>query len=701
MNKPMTKDELEARYEAVVRKQAGVGAYRNDGFVNLLTKYGTNRDANEHYQFVPEVTVPDDMLTAFYEGNGLFARIIDAPADEAIKHGFTIKNLSDQDVEEYYADICDELGLEEVMSTGVKWARLFGGAIGVMLIDDGRGIDEPLDWKNIRSIDGIRVYERAIVQPDYKSMFHYEHIDPFALKNNRFGTPEYYYVTSQYGSFAVHESRCLVFRNGILPENTTNSIYQVWGIPEYIRIHRAIRDAETAHGSANKMLDRSVQAVYKMQNLSEELATEQGEDRVLKRLSTIDMARGLLNSIVIDAEGEDYDFRQFTFSGVSDVIDSACNFLSALTSIPQTILFGRSPAGMNSTGESDMENWYSFVLKTNIRYLLSVIFQAGLNNGEIDEVPPIKIEFNPLWEMSDSEKANYESLIASTQSTRAQTATAYISAGVLDPSEVRKALADSAEFDIETMLDEYSDEELYPENLEMGDEDVPSQIGENLPAKTPEQQITTQQTEENVANDQFSASNAEVDAAYEQVVDMETAEMLSNAEDDHEDAHSDDDIDATYEAVVDMETAQSIDDSFEEDSVTEFEAPVDAQHHGVGILVIKDGQILLGERIKGNDAGKLAGPGGHIHIGETPLMGAIRESDEEFGIIPTELYYIGRPRMARTNPINSFAQTLMAKLSARTVRWAVPDSSLHAGCSRTKTSCLARSYTQSRWLWRS
>lgn len=71
-----------------------------------------------------------------------------------------------------------------------------------------------------------------------------------------------------------------------------------------------------------KLLDRSVQAVYKMKDLAAELATEEGEDRVLRRLQTIDMARGLLNSITIDSEGEDYDFRQFQFSGVSDVIDS-------------------------------------------------------------------------------------------------------------------------------------------------------------------------------------------------------------------------------------------------------------------------------------------------------------------------------------------------------------------------------------------
>ena len=42
------------------------------------------------------------------------------------------------------------------------------------------------------------------------------------------------------------------------------------------------------------------------------------------------------------------DYKTVTFSGVNDIIDATCNMLSAVTNIPQTKLFGRSPAGENS-----------------------------------------------------------------------------------------------------------------------------------------------------------------------------------------------------------------------------------------------------------------------------------------------------------------------------------------------------------------
>ena len=81
-----------------------------------------------------------------------------------------------------------------------------------MLINDGRGLDEPLDWSNIQSIDDIRVFDRSVVQPDYTTLFNYDPRDPFSTRGSRLGLPEYYQVFSKYGSFTVHDSRCLVFQ---------------------------------------------------------------------------------------------------------------------------------------------------------------------------------------------------------------------------------------------------------------------------------------------------------------------------------------------------------------------------------------------------------------------------------------------------------------------------------------------------------
>ncbi len=605
------KDQIDriTRYADLIQKQTGkaVRPYRADGYVNLMNKYGTSKDASEQYRFVSEGIVDDDTLSVTYEGNGLFSRIIDTPAEEAVKHGFTLKNINDESVEEFYMSALDELDWDETAITCLKWARLFGGSLAVMLINDGRGVDEPLDWRNIKSIDDIRVYDRSVVQPDYSSMYSYDPRDPFNSRGSRFGMPEYYYVSSVYGSFTVHESRCLVFQNGVLPERTSNSVYRLWGMPEYVRIHRAMRDAEIAHGSAVKMLDRSVQAVYKMKDLAMELATEEGENRVLRRLQIIDMARGLLNSITIDGEGEDYDFRTFQFTGVSDIINATCNYLSALTSIPQTILFGRSPAGMNATGESDMETYYNFVeriqkrsLRSNLRYLLSVIFQAGVATGEIEKVPNINVQFNPLWSMSDAEKADLELKNAQAKQTKAATASLYIQEQVLSAEEVRESLVKSGDFDVDATFDDDEDEESMAEMIQKITENggFAPNSGGSSPDAAP---AATKLPQDMNDGDLAEASVANAQSEQEPTIGLE---------------------------------AEKTDDA---------ETPAAGKGNlgSVGVLVIKDGKILVAVRKHDVGNGLICGPGGHIEPGETPIMAAARETIEEFGIIPNELIPIG------------------------------------------------------------
>lgn len=453
--------------EILRRKNGAVRPHREDGYVNLLNKYGTKQDNSEAYKFEREPVIPDMQLTGLYEGNGLFSKIIDTPAEEALKHGFDL-NLKSDELNAFVEDALDDLEWEEKAATAIKWARLYGGALIVMLIDDGRGLEEPVDWEHIRSIDELRVYERSIVQPDYASLYQQDYGGKgVGNRVSKFGQPEYYYVSSIYGSFKAHESRCLVFRNGVLPEQTSNATYLFWGMPEYVRIRRALRETVTAHTDSVKLLERSVQAIYSMKGLASLLTTDDGENQVLKRLQLVDTSRGLLNSIAIDSEGEQYDFKTFQFSGVKDVIDATCNMLSALTNIPQTILFGRSPAGMNATGDSDFESYYNFVekiqrlmLKRNLRTLLDVVFRAGIASGDVAEEPDYKLEFKPLWSLSDTEQAAVDQTKAQTALVKAQTAQAYVDMQALDPTEVRRRLASDEEFDVEDIISEDDEDDL-------------------------------------------------------------------------------------------------------------------------------------------------------------------------------------------------------------------------------------------------
>ena len=563
--------------EILRRKNGAVRPHREDGYVNLLNKYGTKQDNSEAYKFEREPVIPDMQLTGLYEGNGLFSKIIDTPAEEALKHGFDL-NLKSDELNAFVEDALDGLEWEEKAATAIKWARLYGGALIVMLIDDGRGLEEPVDWEHIRSIDELRVYERSIVQPDYASLYQLDYGGKgVGNRVSKFGQPEYYYVSSIYGSFKVHESRCLVFRNGVLPEQTSNATYLFWGMPEYVRIRRALRETVTAHTDSVKLLERSVQAIYSMKGLASLLTTDDGENQVLKRLQLVDTSRGLLNSIAIDSEGEQYDFKTFQFSGVKDVIDATCNMLSALTNIPQTILFGRSPAGMNATGDSDFESYYNFVekiqrlmLKRNLRTLLDVVFRAGIASGDVTEEPDYKLEFNPLWSLSDTEQATVDQTKAQTALVKAQTAQAYVDMQALDPTEVRRRLASDEEFDVEDIISEDDEDDL-----------VQSLLG-TAPSAVSDVEAAQKNLEQGQAPGGVEQSAAAAPTVTPPTTNADAADT----------------------------------------------------DRGVGVLVVQDGRFLCGTRLNG---GSICGPGGHIEAGESPEDAAIRETREEFGITPKDL----------------------------------------------------------------
>lgn len=526
---------------------------RQDGYKNLLNKYGTKDDVSEHYRFESEEPVSDMELTLNYEENGLFAKIIDLPADEAVSSGFTF-GMKESALEEFLSRSLEELNFEECAVTAIKWSRLYGGALIVMLIDDGKELTEPVDWDQIRGIDELLVFERPFVVPDYTSIYQYK---PKGVHPSKFGMPEFYEISPLYGAaFRVHESRCLLFKNGILPASSSRIEYRFFGIPEYPRIHKAIQETVTSHGNGVKLLDRAVQAIYKMKNLASLLLTEEGEDAVMQRLQLIDLAKGMINSIAIDADGEEYEYKMVTFSGVKDIIDATCNMLSAVTGIPQTKLFGRSPAGENATGEGDMENYYKLVeriqklnLKKNLTTLIDVILLAGKAKGEYSEIPEYHLTFRPLWSLSEKEQAEVEKTKVDTEYTKAQTAQVYVEMQALDASEVRNQLAKREDFAIQDLLEE----------------DWEAEKGEER---------------------------------------KESEETIHTA----------------------LSGEEKLDEAAEE---ANFIFPT-----GCGVLVIKNGKILVGNR---KDNGLLCGPGGHVEFGETPEEAAIREAREEFGIYLAEL----------------------------------------------------------------
>lgn len=62
---------------------------------------------------------------------------------------------------------------------------------------------------------------------------------------------------------------------------------------------------------------------------------------------------------------------------------------------------------------------------------------------------------------------------------------------------------------------------------------------------------------------------------------------------------------------------------------------------GVGVILVRDGRVLLGLRAGAHGASTWALPGGHLEFGESPEDCAVRETLEETGLAVTPTRHAG------------------------------------------------------------
>lgn len=374
-----------------------------------------------------------------YVYDGLYKKICCTPAQDAIRNGYEIcdsnENIVVDDETKKINDILFDFDIDNKMTNAVSLARATGGAVLLLLVDDGESIENELDYNNLKRIYGVKVYDATEVFPrtinmdyssyDFGSIITYNVIDSRTGKN-----------------FIVHSSRLIVF-DGMETVDRVRSQRNGWGGMVLDECEAEIERYNQASKLSISILSRISQGVLKIKNLMGAINAGK-EDKIKKYVSEMDALRSVMNSLIIDSE-DDFDLKNMTLTGYKDIIEQQQIAVSAVAKIPVTILFGRSPAGMNSTGESDMETYYAMLKRIQNTFLikgfdkiLKIITNCSeykINNDDL-----YHIKFNELKIISEKDKAEIKNKDADTISKIANAFTSLHELGVVDNDEISEFL---------------------------------------------------------------------------------------------------------------------------------------------------------------------------------------------------------------------------------------------------------------------
>lgn len=402
------------------------GFVKTDGWINVLTGLGMRgRDKNVNAHFRLEKIFEQAELDQLYRSDGVTRRITDIVPAEMIRQGWEIEGDSNQDINRKMESIKANLNLVTLL----RWARLYGGALCVMGIADGLPLEEPVDERNIRDVKWLHVFDR------YQS-FSRDGTFEKDLNSPNYGYPNVYTVndTRTGALFYVHHSRILRVDWSILPPRQQN-FNNGWGDPLIQSIYDELRNYSTAFANAGLIMQDFVNYTLSIPNLAELIASQCADNQVMKRLDILNLTKGATNTMILDAE-EKYEKASTNISGIPELLDRFMLALSAVSGIPVSLLFGRSAAGMNSTGDNDVRNFYDMVkqeqeskLKPVLEKLTRYIMLSKNGPFAGDEPDNWSIKFVPLWQNTEEQEAIVRKIVAETDAI-------YLDRGVLDPAEV-------------------------------------------------------------------------------------------------------------------------------------------------------------------------------------------------------------------------------------------------------------------------
>lgn len=343
-----------ARRALGVRERDDAQEYLPGSWQNLATGLGGAGDRLSYH--VPYALTPltTDTLALLYLADPIAGRVVSARVDDALRQGCEVVYTGDDEGDRALIapikERLEELDALARLRQAAKWGLLFGW--GGLLVRTGQTeLSAPLVTEQVERVEALVVLDRrdVVVRAWLSS-----------------GRPEIYdlrYSLAIPGmpvlTGAVHHSHVLVLGGRDTPLRDRVSFFDGFDSSVLQPVWETIRSFSSSwSGAVSALIDASV-GVLKLPALASLLARG-GRSVLIDRLQAMKASLWMGRWLPIDST-EDIQYVSRSFAGIPELLQEQKSLVAAAAEMPQTRLFGMSPAGLNATGVSDEKAWHSQV----------------------------------------------------------------------------------------------------------------------------------------------------------------------------------------------------------------------------------------------------------------------------------------------------------------------------------------------------
>lgn len=379
-----------------------------DAFTNMLARLGAGTpNLLEGTEYTTERMTRDfATLNALYRESWIVRRIVDVIPADMLKNWITITSGIEPAVEKKISLALRRTQLIDKLKRGMQWGRLYGGALGIMLVKhQGNDLTTPLRLDYIMPGDfaGMLIFDRWNgVSPSS------ELVDD--VTDPEYSYPKYYTISdpTNGGMVQIHHSRCIRFPGNLLPYWEELSELQ-WGASVIEPVMDDLKKRDNVSWNIAQLTFMANLRVLKMEDLGQLLSST---DAISQRelYNTIQAQNILMSNMglqIMDSK-DSMETHQYTFGGLADVYQQFLMDIAGAAEMPVTKLFGRSPAGLNATGQSDLQNYYDMIAEKQESYLRPILNKVlpPFIISTLGSMPDdFDFDFDPVAEPSDKERA--------------------------------------------------------------------------------------------------------------------------------------------------------------------------------------------------------------------------------------------------------------------------------------------------------